>query len=103
MLKRLPALLLALLLLPLAGAAAETARIVTPGGKLNMRKKPDPKARLAAYIPNGALVETVEVGEEWSQIVYKDITGYVKTEYLLLPSAMVGETVYPDAGDVLLR
>ena len=90
------------LLLLFSLAQADTARIATPGGKLNLRRTPDEKGRIVTSAPNHSLVEVLEQGEEWSEITYKQKTGYVKTSYLLLPSALVGQTVYPDEGSPLI-
>ena len=91
-----------LLCLPLL-ALGEEARVITPGGKLHMRKAADEKSAIVEDVPNRALVEAEEVGETWSRIVYKKRTGYVKTSFLKLPSALPGKTVYPDEETVLLR
>lgn len=98
--KRALFLILALLCC-LTAALAEPARVETPGGPVNMRKKDNAKSTVVAEVPNHALVEAVEIGETWSRITYKKKTGYVKTEFLLLSSALAGKTVYPDGGSVL--
>ena len=90
------------LLLAAVSALADSARVLTPGGPVNMRKKADAKSSIVVAVPNRSLVEVVETAGEWSQIRYKRKTGYVKTEFLLLPEALAGKTVYPDA-DTLLR
>ena len=94
-----------LLFLMLAAGAAlgETARVITPGGALNMRKKADEKSNLMESVPNKSLVEVEEVGDTWCKITYKRKTGYVKTEYLKLPSQLPGKTVYSDGDTLLLR
>ncbi len=91
------------LLCALCAAFGETARVVTPGGALNMRKKADEKSNLVESVPNKSLVEVEEIGEEWSKIVYKKKTGYVKTGFLKLPSRLPGQTVYLDGGSALMR
>lgn len=91
-----------ILCLPLL-AFGETARVVTPGGKLNMRKSNSEKSRIVVDVPNKALVEVEEIGETWSRVVYQKKTGYVKTDYLKIPSKMIGKTVYADGGTLLLR
>ena len=91
------------LLCAVSAALGETARVVTPGGALNMRKKADEKSNLVESVPNKSLVEAEEIGEEWSKIVYKKKTGYVKTLFLKLPSQLPGQTVYIDGGSALLR
>lgn len=82
---------------------AESARVVTPGGKLNMRKSANEKAKIVTDVPNKAIVDMEEIGETWSRIVYKKKTGYVKTEFLKIPSRLAGKSVYADEGTVLLR
>ncbi|MBR5345443.1 MAG: SH3 domain-containing protein [Clostridia bacterium] len=103
--KRMARWLAALLLVCIlvSGAAAESVRIVTPGGSVKLRKSGSDKARLVTNVPNYTLVELLEEGEEWSEIKYKSYTGFVKTEFLRLPSALPGKTVCPDEGTLLLR
>ena len=97
-------LILLLFLLCLAlPALSETARVLTPGGALNMRKAADAKSGLAGEIPNRSLVEVEETGSVWCKVVYGKKTGYVKTEFLKLPSQLPGKTVYPDGGALPLR
>lgn len=91
------------LLCAVCAAMGETARVVTPGGALNMRKKADEKSNLVESVPNKSLVEVEEIGEEWSKIVYKKKMGYVKTQFLKLPSQLPGQIVYLDGGSALLR
>lgn len=76
------------------------ARIVTEGGTLNMRRKDDAKSTVVAQVPGDARVEVVEASLEWSSIVYQGKTGYVKTQYLVLDSQMIGKQIYPN-GDYL--
>lgn len=96
-------LLLLAMLCAFGGALAESARVVTPGGALNMRKKADEKSKLVDSVPNRAMVEVEETEGEWSKITYKRQTGYVKTSFLKLPSALPGQTVYIDGENALLR
>lgn len=91
------------LLLAAGEAIGETARVITPGGALNMRKKADEKSSLMESVPNKSLVEVEEIGETWCKITYKRKTGYVKTDYLKLPSRLPGKTVYSDGDTALLR
>ena len=96
------ALLLALLCL-LGAAAAESARVLTPGGKLNLRRSASDKAKLVAYVPNRSLVDVQEIDGDWARITYKKYSGWVKTEYLKLPEALAGRTVYSDGETLILR
>ena len=96
--------LAALLLICLAvSGAAESVRVVTPGGSVKVRKSASDKGRLVTNVPNYTLVELVEEGEAWSEIKYKNYTGFVKNEFLRLPSALTGKTVFPDEGTLILR
>lgn len=95
--RKLAALTLALLCLA-AAALAENAQVQTPGGTVNLRKKTDSQSVVVAKVPNHALVEVLEEGDLWCRVRYGKNTGYIKSEFLLLPSALAGKTVYPDAG-----
>ncbi|MBR4458482.1 MAG: SH3 domain-containing protein [Clostridia bacterium] len=92
----------ALLLLSLAAALAEPARVMTPGGPVKMRKTADDKGRLVVSVPNHAVVEVTEAGEEWCAVTYKKKSGYIRTEFLRMPSQLPGRTVYPDEGTLFL-
>ena len=93
---------LALALLFAAAALGESARVITPKGPLNMRKTPEEKGKVVESVPNKSLVTVEEVGEEWSKITYQKKSGYVKTEFLKLPEAMVGKEIYADSGTLYL-
>lgn len=101
-LRRLLAGLLASLLL-LSAALADPARVLTPGGSVKMRRTADDKGRLVTNVPNHSLVEVEEEGETWCKVTYRGKSGYIKSEFLLLPSALPGKTVYPDEGSLVLR
>lgn len=96
--------LVALVMLLLMGAAlGEEARVVTPGGKLNVRKSPDEKSKLVQQIPNHAMVEVLSREEDWVEIRYKKKTGFVQRDYVKLPEDLVSRgRFYPDEGYVLL-
>ncbi len=51
-------------------------------GSLNMRAENKPKGKIVKKIPNGSVLRTIEVGEEWTKAVYKDEIGFVKSEFL---------------------
>jgi len=99
---KLLAFLAILCILAAACSLADTARVVTPGGKLNMRKSPKDRAKLVSYVPNRSLVEVEEVDDEWTKIIFQKKTGYVKTEFLKIASQMPGMTLYGDEGAALL-
>lgn len=101
--KRWIALALALLLAAwCALAAAEQARVATPGGTLNFRAEPTTRSKLLMRIPNRAKVTVVEhTNDEWTQITYKGKTGYVMTAYLDIIHLEEGKHVYPDPGNIV--
>ena len=51
-------------------------------GPLNMREKDTGKSKILTKIPNGTSVEVIQLGEEWTKIVFNGKTGYVMTSYL---------------------
>jgi len=77
--------------------------IETESGSLNVRKKAQSESDVVGRVPNGALVETKEITAQWSLIDYKDVSGYVKTEYLRLPYELEGEDIFADDGYVFMR
>ena len=79
------------------------ARIVTEGGMLNLRRKADAKSAVVAQVPNHARVEVVEATLTWSSIIYEGKKGYVRTEYLVLDSQMIGKSIYPDGEYLHMR
>lgn len=92
---------------------AVTARVVTPGGSLNLRKEKKANARVLLTIPENALVTVLEQGETWCRVAYDGHTGYVKTEFLALnaaeyapppaadPEALTNETASSDGLQIL--
>jgi len=72
------------------------ARIATEGGTLNLRKKADSKSAVVGQVPNDVRVEVVQATPDWSCILYRGKKGYVRTEYLVLDSQMLGKSIYPD-------
>lgn len=79
---RIAAVLAAALMLTGHAALAQSARIATGGGALNMRKEASQKSNIVQKIDNGAQVEILSAEGEWSRIEYKGKKGYVKTEFL---------------------
>lgn len=98
-------LLCCALLFSCAGVLAEQAKVQTPGGKLNMRVKPDTRSNLVEQIPNHATVTYLGAADEdWSKVTYKGRTGYVQTIYLNLTRLAEGKEIYPDGrGPLYIR
>lgn len=84
-------------------ALAERAKVVTPGGAANLRKSAGKKAALVEKIPNGASVDVEETDEEWACVSYQGKRGYILVEYLRLPSAAVGKTLYSNGNPLCVR
>lgn len=93
---------LALCLL-LAPGLAESARVDTGGGYLNLRAKPDRSARALLNIPNGATVELLESEQDgYYRVTYKGKKGYVMAKYLRVGESGEEQTVYPDDANQVL-
>ena len=72
---------------------AFTALVTAPtGSTVNMRARPSSSANLVDRLPIGTPVSVLQTakndaGEEWSQVVYDDRTGYMMTKFLRIDSA----------------
>ena len=75
-------------------AFAEPGTVVTDGGRLNMRKSPEDRAKIVIKIKNGSQVEVLETVEEWYRISFDGKEGYVKSRYIKLLSSAVGTEIY---------
>lgn len=59
------------------------AYVKTPDGNpLKQRNKPSSSCSLYWKIPNGAVVEVLEAGTEWTKVAYNGKEGYCKTEFI---------------------
>ena len=56
---------------------------VVDSGNLNVRQAPGTDADLVGKMPNHAACEVLGVDGEWTQIQSGEVTGYVKSEYLV--------------------
>ena len=102
--KRLTALIVALLLLSASLTAfAEQGTVITGGGRLNMRKSADDKARIVTKIKNGKTVEVLDHVDGWYHISFEGQEGYVKEQYIKLMSEAVGKEIYSNGGTLYLR
>ena len=63
-------------------AAAETARVTTPSGSLNLREKDASGARILLQIPQGSMVTVLQKQSVWCFVRYQGMTGYVMTKFL---------------------
>jgi len=58
------------------------ARVVTLGGRLNLRTLPQYKAFVLASVPNGSTVTVYSTNGDWSVIDYNGILGFANNRYL---------------------
>ena len=100
--------ILVLLAAVVTTATAEYGRVRTPGGPVKMRKTESSKGKLVCEIPNNAIIEADETGEEWCHVIYNGKSGYVMTRFLKLASVDDGsglkihmEPEDAHAGDVI--
>ena len=91
------------LLLPLL-CLAESGKVVTPnGGKLKVRRDPDLKAKLVTTISNGSSVEVLDTENGWCHITFHGLEGYVKEEFVKVPSSAVGTEIYSNGKTLYLH
>lgn len=82
----------ALLLLLVCAALAEESpaadgmvgKVITKKGSLNLRAKPDEKARIVTEIPNGTCLFVTKADDDWCQVEWKGRSGYCKSSFLIL-------------------
>ena len=79
-----------------ASALADSALVVTPKGPLNLRKSPTTNSNRIASIPNGTVIEVLDVDGDWAKATYNEKTGFVMTKFLRIESQLAGKNVYPD-------
>ena len=83
---------------------AEPGTVDTGGGRLNMRKSPEEKAKIVTKIKNGSQVEVIEKTEDgWYHIRFDGKEGYVKERFVKLVSDAVGKEIYSNGGTLYLR
>ena len=91
--KQMVGILLALLMLPII-ILAESGKVVSSGGKVNVRKLPEDKARIVMTVKKGTTIEVLDHSDGWYHIRYKGKEGYVKEQYIKLLSDAVGKEIY---------
>ena len=77
-----------------------TAKVVTPGGSLNLREQPNSNAAVLRQIPRETMLPIVQRGPEWCRTEYQTVKGYVMTKFLLFNdnTQEAPETVLPQEG-----
>lgn len=73
-------------------AAAETARVTTPSGSLNLREKDESGARILLQIPQGSMVTVLQKQSGWCLVRYQGTSGFVMTKFLSFSSSGAGST-----------
>ena len=63
-------------------AQADSARVTTPGGSLNLRERASANARVLCTIPQNEVLPVLEKGSAWCKTVYQGYAGYVMTKFL---------------------
>ena len=72
----------------------QTAIVRASSGKtVKMRAKPSALCRLYWDVPIGSEVVLMSRGETWSEILWNNRTGYMKSEFLQVPGALFTVTV----------
>ena len=84
-------------------ASAEPGTVVTEGGRLNMRKSPEDKAKIVTKIKNGKTVEVLGHENGWYHIRFDGKEGYVKEQFIKLLSDAVGKEIYSNGDTLYLR
>lgn len=69
----------------------EDVLVKTGGGPLNLRKSPG--GALIDRIPDGDLVDVLGYGSEWCRVAWNGLTGYVATQYLVIPGSADGDMI----------
>ena len=102
--KGIVALIIALMMLTVSLIAfAEQGTIVTGGGRLNMRKEADEKAKIVTKIKNGSTVDVLDHADGWYHIRYNGKEGYVQEKYVRVLSEAVGKEIYSNGETLYLR
>ena len=88
----------------LLNSFAENGKITSEnGGKVNIRKAPEEKARIVTRIRNGETVEVLEHDGNWYHVRFKGKEGYIKEQFVILLSTMIGKDIYSNGGTLYLR
>lgn len=85
--------------LKLSGGAPDVAAIYAPKiGKVRLRMKPKNDGAIINYCRAGSIVQVLERGKRFSQVIYENMVGYVLNDCLIAPEdlskARAGELTY---------
>lgn len=67
---------------PDAGTSGDTAVVTTQSGSLNLRAQARSGSEILARIPQYATISVIQRGDEWCNVSWNGITGYVMTVFL---------------------
>lgn len=84
-------------------AFAESGKITTGGGPVNVRKQPEDRARIEMTINNGKNVEILDHLDGWYHISYNGRTGYIKEQFIKAPSEAIGKEIFSNGTTLYLR
>lgn len=67
------------------GKKGQGMTAIVVGGRLNLRKNPTKNSQSLASIPNGSVLQVLNMdGTDWWQVMYNNIVGWVMQQYLEL-------------------
>ena len=95
-------ILMLVLFLPMS-IFAESGKISTNGGPVNVRKAPEDKARLVMTIKNGKTIEVLDHLDGWYYVKYNNKEGYIKEQFVKVLSEEIGKEIYSNGATLFLR
>ena len=100
--KQMFGILLVLLMFPIS-ILAESGKIVSNGGKVNVRKLPEDKARIVMTVKKGTTIEVLDHSDGWYHIRYNGKEGYIKDSFVKLLSESIGKEIYSNGSTLFLH
>ncbi len=85
--------------MPQEPSVGKKATVVTPSGMLNLRIEPKTGSGIIARIPPGEDVAVEQYGNEWTQVTWNGMSGYVMTTFLSFDEQPDNETPEPEKPD----
>ncbi len=78
-----------------------TAKVTTVSGSLNLREEAGSGAKVITTIPRNETIPVLEKGDQWCQVSYAGLTGYVMTSFLTYieaePTPTPSPSISPDS------
>ena len=53
------------------------------GDTVNLREKPEAKAKILKRVPVGTVAEATAYDSDWSRFAYENVEGYMKSKFLV--------------------